>query len=173
MRWLLPVLLVALAGCSRPPASTGRPDPGRLNSGLPNPGLPNPTLTPGRTTNATREDICKPGYTRKVRSVSESLKRRIYSSYGRTRQKGVCCEVDHLIPLELGGANSKENLWPQPWNGDPARNHPDAKQWGAKEKDQLENRLHRLVCSGKLDLPTAQQAIAHDWVAAWEIYVRK
>jgi len=163
MRWLVPVLLVALAGCSRPPANTGRPDPGGLNSVLPNPSLPNPTLTPGRTTTATREDICKPGYTRKVRSVSASLKRRVYASYGRTRQPGVCCEVDHLIPLELGGANSAENLWPQPWNG----------AWGAKEKDQLENRLHRLVCSGKLDLPTAQQAIAHDWVAAWEIYVRK
>lgn len=158
MRWLLPVLLVALGGCSRPPSNTGAT----------NPGLPNSTLTPGRTTNATREDICEPGYTRKVRSVSASLKRRVYASYGRTRQPGVCCEVDHLIPLELGGANSKENLWPQPWNGDPAKN-----QWGAKEKDQLENRLHRLVCSGKLDLPTAQQAIARDWVAAWEIYVRK
>lgn len=168
MRWLLPVLLVVLAGCSRPPANTGRPDPGVTNPGVTNSGLPDPTLTPGLTTNATRENICVPGYTRKVRSVSASLKRRVYASYGRTRQPGVCCEVDHLIPLALGGANSEQNLWPQPWNGDPAKS-----QWGAKEKDQLENRLHRLVCSGKLDLPTAQQAIAHDWVAAWEIYVRK
>lgn len=153
MRWLSAAVLLALVACSRPASNAA---------------LPDPALTPGRTTNATREEICEPGYTRKVRSVSESMKRRIYSSYGRTRQKGVCCEVDHLIPLELGGANAKENLWPQPWNGNPAQN-----QWGAKEKDQLENRLHRLVCSGKLDLPTAQQAIAHDWVAAWEIYVSK
>jgi hypothetical protein len=38
-------------------------------------------------------------------------------------------------------------------------------------KDSLEARLHALVCSGKLDLKTAQQAIATNWLAAYNRYV--
>jgi hypothetical protein len=37
-------------------------------------------------------------------------------------------------------------------------------------KDRLENRLHQMVCAGQLDLTTAQQAIASDWVAAYKRY---
>jgi hypothetical protein len=33
----------------------------------------------------------------------------------------------------------------------------------ARVKDRLENRLHALVCAGKLSLPAAQQAIATDY----------
>lgn len=43
------------------------------------------------------------------------------------------CEVDHLISLELGGANAIENLWPQPFDG----------KWNAHVKDRLELRLHK------------------------------
>lgn len=89
------------------------------------------------------------------------MKRRVYASYGRTRQTGVCCEVDHLIPLALGGSNSPQNLWPQPYTG----------EWTAAEKDKLENRLHKLVCSGQLDLTTAQEAISSNWVVAFRVYL--
>jgi hypothetical protein len=37
-------------------------------------------------------------------------------------------------------------------------------------KDRLENRLHQMVCAGELDLTTAQQAIASDWIAAYKRY---
>lgn len=43
-----------------------------------------------------------------------------------------------LIPLELGGASTVANLWPEPW-ADPR---------GAHRKDDLENALNRQVCSG-------------------------
>jgi hypothetical protein len=46
-----------------------------------------------------------------------------------------CCEVDHLIPLELGGSNEMKNLWPQ----------PDKRQPECVEKDQLENELHMVA----------------------------
>lgn len=75
-------------------------------------------------------------------------------------RKGVCCEVDHLIPLELGGSNRISNLWPERLDG----------EWNAHEKDELEGRLHRLVCAGKVDLETAQRAIATDWIAAYKEY---
>ena len=50
--------------------------------------------------------------------------------------------VTRLISLELGGSNSIRNLWPESYRTEP---------WNARTKDTLENRLHELVCSGKLD----------------------
>jgi hypothetical protein len=72
----------------------------------------------------------------------------------------LCCEVDHLISLELGGSNRPANLWPEPYDI----------VWNAKVKDKLENRLHKMVCAGEIDLSTAQKAIAKDWIAAYQQY---
>jgi hypothetical protein len=69
--------------------------------------------------------------------------------------------VDHLISLELGGSNSIKNLWPQSYRTQP---------WNAHVKDTLENELHDEVCSGRLDLKTAQREIAGDWIAAYRKY---
>ena len=35
----------------------------------------------------------------------------------------------------------------------------------------MKGRLHELVCSGQLDLKTAQQAIASNWIEAYKTYV--
>jgi hypothetical protein len=40
----------------------------------------------------------------------------------------------------------------------------------AHVKDTLKERLHQLVCSGRLDLSTAQRDIATDWIAAFKKY---
>ncbi len=73
---------------------------------------PDPKMTPGAVLPVTREDICVPGYTKKVRNVPEAVKRQVYASYGITSHKAGDFEVDHLISLELGGSNSPKNLWP-------------------------------------------------------------
>jgi hypothetical protein len=125
--------------------------------------FPDPRLTPGDALAVTREDVCTPGYTKKVRNVPAKVKNRVYQSYGRSRQPGVCCEVDHLIPLELGGSNRDTNLWPELYDI----------EWNAKVKDRIEDRLHKLVCAGELDLATAQQAIARNWIAAYRQYEAK
>jgi hypothetical protein len=71
-------------------------------------------------------------------------------------------EEDHLISLELGGAPSAEaNLWPEPYNA------PE----GARVTDQVENKLHALVCSGTITLATEQRAIASNWWVAYQTYV--
>ena len=113
--------------------------------------LPDPKLTPGDALDVTIADISVPGYTKKVRNVPEEVKRRVYAEYGILTHAPREYEVDHLIPLEIGGSNSIKNLWPQSYITQP---------WNAHVKDVLENRLHVLVCSGKLDLKTAQQEIA-------------
>jgi hypothetical protein len=54
------------------------------------------------------------------------------------------------------------HLWPQSF---------DTQPWNARTKDALENRLHALVCAGRLPLGQAQREIAADWIAAYVRYV--
>jgi hypothetical protein len=129
----------------------------------PTPIVPDPKLTPGDSFAVTVQDLCVPGYTKKVRNVPAEMKREVYGGYGVTSHgSGDDYQVDHLIPLELGGSNSIKNLWPESHRTLP---------WNAQVKDRLEGKLHALVCSGQLDLKTAQQAIAADWIGAYRFYV--
>jgi hypothetical protein len=52
------------------------------------------------------------------------------------------------------------NLWPESYRTEP---------WNASVKD--EDRLHQLVCSGRMRLEDAQRAIAQDWIAAYQHFV--
>ena len=140
------------------------------------PGEPDPELTPGATnptvTQATiRTTICVSGWTATVRpptSYTTPLKREQIGEYGYTDTSLADYEEDHLIPLELGGSPSDAaNLWPEPY----AATLPDGTNVGARVKDQLENRLHALVCDGAMSLVRAQQLIRVDWIAAWRTYV--
>src|ERR1700720_3665021 len=86
----------------------------------PTPILPDPKLTPGDAFEVTVQDLCVSGYTKKVRNVPAEMKREVYQEYGVTSHGPGDYEVDHLIPLELGGSNSIKNLWPgshqtSPW----------------------------------------------------------
>jgi hypothetical protein len=128
----------------------------------PPPIVPDPNLTPGNTFDVTVQDLCVPGYTKKVRNVPAEMKREVYREYGVTSHSPGDYEADHLIPLELGGSNSIENLWPESHRTSP---------WNAQVKERLESKLHELVCSGQLDLKTAQQAIASNWIEAYKKYV--
>lgn len=121
--------------------------------------LPDPKLTPGATLPVTRDDICVPGYTKKVRNVPADVKRQVYAEYGIASHKPGEYEVDHLISLELGGSNSIKNLWPQSYLTQP---------WNAHVKDKLENELHDEVCKGAIDLAAAQREIATDWIASYK-----
>jgi hypothetical protein len=124
--------------------------------------LPDPKCTPGATDPAVTQDnidstICVSGYTKTVRppvSVTEPIKIERMQAYGFTDSLSNY-ELDHLIPLELGGApDDMKNLWPEP--------HPSS-----FTKDGLENYLHDQVCSGNMDLKTAQNEIATNWFDYW------
>ena len=128
----------------------------------PTPILPDSKLTPGDTFNVTAQDVCVSGYAKKVRAVPAWLKRQAYAEYGITEYKPGDYEVDHLIPLSLGGSNSIRNLWPQSTKTSP---------WNSYVKDALERKLHNLVCVGQLDLKTAQREIASNWIDAYRKYL--
>ncbi|HKS50047.1 MAG TPA: hypothetical protein VJT49_34055 [Amycolatopsis sp.] len=124
--------------------------------------LPDPACTPGATnpqvTQATlKQTACQSGWTKTVRpptSYTDKLKREQISAYGYGDTKAGDYEEDHLVSLELGGSpDDPRNLWPEPGTS------PNA-------KDKVENDLHAAVCSGRVTLAAAQQAIASDWTTA-------
>lgn len=119
--------------------------------------LPDKKVTPGAVRTRDAADVCATK-TSTVRNVTESEKKAVYTAYGIKPKPGVCCEVDHLISLELGGSNEIGNLWPQPYSPRP----------GAHEKDVLENALHKQVCAGKIKLVDAQRQIADDWYTLYQ-----
>lgn len=68
------------------------------------------------------------------------------------------CELDRLIPLELGGADGLGNMWPQ-CGPDSA----DLNQRYFRVKDRVERYLAAEVGSGRMSLREAQSRIASDW----------
>jgi hypothetical protein len=59
--------------------------------------LPDPKLTPDDTFDVTVQDVCVPGYAKKVRAAPAWLKRQAYTEYGITRYKTGDYEIDDLI----------------------------------------------------------------------------
>src|ERR1019366_7205190 len=112
-------------------------------------------VTPGVTFHVTVTTICRPGYSTSVRDVPESEKNQVYAEYGITHHTTGQYEIDHLISLELGGSNAIGNLWPE---------LNDDAHGELNSKDILENRLHALLCKGKVSLRSAQTLIASNWV---------
>ena len=113
----------------------------------PPPGVVNPDVTQdniGRT-------ICVPGWTKTIRpsvGYTNGVKREMLGQSHSADMRAF--ELDHFIPLELGGhPTDKQNLWPQSWGG----------KCGAHAKDAMENDLHRKVCSHRMTLADAQVEI--------------
>lgn len=105
-----------------------------------------------------RNTICN-APTRRRRHVTPADHRKAFSEYGYSfPQPRGAFEVDHLIPLELGGDNVIANLW-----AEPAEPRP-----GFHEKDKVEDYLHAQVCKHGMSLAQAQREIATNWVAVWK-----
>jgi hypothetical protein len=124
------------------------------------PERPDLRLTPGATVPVTHNAVCG-GEEPRVPVIPTSLQQRVFELYGVDQTRGGQYEVDYLITPELGGATDIRNLWPEPYHN---------AVWNAHVKDQLEDRLHAMVCGGQVDLATAQRDIASDWIAAYRKY---
>lgn len=111
------------------------------------PGAADPRVTQANI----HQTICVKGYTKTVRNIPNAVKAVVYLRGQVTDHRSV--EVDHLISLELGGSNDIANLWAEPYEPRP----------GAREKDRVENWLHKQVCSGAMTLAEAQRVIVTDW----------
>jgi len=125
--------------------------------------IPDRRLTPGATRAVTIGDVCSMAHEEVIREVPTSLRQKILQEYGIVNARAEDYEIDYLIAPGLGGADDIHNLWPEPYK---------SATWNAHVKDDLEERLHQMVCAGKVDLSTAQNEIATDWIAAYKKYFR-
>jgi hypothetical protein len=122
--------------------------------------LPRRTLTPGFARAVQVADVCSSQDLDNDPPVSPSLEQAVFREYGVPASSRKDYELDYLITPALGGVDSIQNLWPQPYSS----------TWNARVKDQLEDHLHELVCQGKVQLATAQSDIAFNWIAAYKRY---
>jgi len=86
------------------------------------------------------------------RNVSHETKREVAHSFGifDSYEK---YEIDHYIPLSIGGSNELENLWPLPV---PV----------ARAKSELEGKIHQEVVQGELS-----QEDAIERVKSWKRFI--
>ena len=107
----------------------------------------------------TKRVICAPGFhTGAIRNVPQSEKFEVEREYGMAATYyGRTIEIDHIVPLELGGSNSIANLFPEPGSG--AANY--------HVKDEVENRAKAMVCAGQLSLSAARRGFGRDWEALY------
>lgn len=157
-------------GYTHPPSVTGGAYPHHcVARAVPvNELLPDPACTPGSlgddVTQATiRVTICSHGWTATVRppsSDTDRVKTAAMVAYGENPSARRSTELDHEIPLELGGSNDVSNLWPEPSDLRLAQFR--------NRKDDVENALKSAVCTlvRPIALLDAQRAIATDWTTA-------
>jgi hypothetical protein len=147
------------------------PNPPRVTGRYPthcivHPPLPDPACTPGSVNPAVTEDnvagtVCAPGWAVTVRPPgwdTARVKTAAMVAYGEPAATRATTELDHLIPLELGGSDDTSNLWPEPSDlpGQGFRN----------SKDTVEAALNTAVCHHRITLAAARRAIAADWTTA-------
>jgi hypothetical protein len=123
--------------------------------------VPNRSLTPGAMRLVTVADVCAMSHEEVVRDVPTAVRQQVFQEYGIVKAHAEEYEIDYLIAPGLGGVEDIHNLWPEPYT---------SAAWNARVKDDLEEHLHEMVCTGKVNLSTAQRDIATDWIAAYKKY---
>jgi hypothetical protein len=124
--------------------------------------LPSSYHTPGATVKADMAKVCSADLGAAAKPVSRWQRDEALTRYGR-RPEDFTGDLDHLIPLSLGGSNDPDNLWPQ----------PAQREFGPEAKGKLEATLREMVCTEKtMTLKQAQDVIKKDWVKAYTQYVQ-
>ena len=114
--------------------------------------LPNPKLTPGRVAKHDKDR----------RDLNEAMEKKVFARYRLPWERRGEFKIDHLIPRELGGADTIDNLWPQ---------NVRVKPYDADRKELLTEVLIEKVRSGRMTLAQAQEAIRRDWIDAFVDHV--
>lgn len=122
------------------------------------PGSINPTITTAILTGGHFKTSCE-----RDQASSAHQKATTYSEYNISHPSNntgstQTCELDHLVSLELGGADTLDNIWPQCG----PKNTLLAKRF-FKKKDRVENYLAAQVRAGNMTLEEAQDGIVADW----------
>jgi hypothetical protein len=114
--------------------------------------LPNPKLTPGRIAQREKDRA----------GVTVAMEQKVFARYHLPWTQRAGFKIDHLIPLELGGADRIDNLWPQSLR---------AKPYGPDRKELLAAVLLMKIARGQMTLAQAQEEIRRDWIDAFVDHV--
>lgn len=120
---------------------------------------PDNRCTPGSYDRLTRAQVCTPRDRPSLRAADRRLVLGEYGVPGWTGQDG---ELDHRVPVFLGGRTVEDNIWPE------RGSLPN-------RKDRLEFRTYRRVCFRDpypLRVRTARRIFLRDWrvvYRAWRI----
>ena len=123
--------------------------------------LPSSFQTPGNKSRANEAQVCAADFEASVKPIAKWQRDQALERYGK-RPEDFTGELDHLIPVSLGGSNDPDNLWPIPTN----------KDMSPAQKKELDLKLHELVCAKTVKLKDAQDALKKDWVKAYAQYVK-
>jgi hypothetical protein len=123
--------------------------------------LPSKYHTPGAAAKIGVTRLCSAEFARSIKPIANWQKDDVLTRYG-IRPESFDGTLDHLIPVSLGGTNDPDNLYPFHASG----------EFTVDGKNQLGERLHQLVCDGKLSLKDAQNAVKRDWTKAYKQYVQ-
>ena len=102
--------------------------------------------------------VAGPETVRPPQQYTSALKRQQLREFGYADR--------HLGALRRGPPRAVGSGWSTLRSRQPMP-EPQTDGWNADLKDELEAVLSRLVCSGRVPLAEAQQAIATDWTAAY------
>jgi hypothetical protein len=111
---------------------------------------PDKNLTGGSVRTGDRDAAC--GHSKENRHpLPPKIRDEILTRYKLPPGTHPDYEIDHLIPLCLGGADDPSNLWPQP-------RRSKEETWNAEAKDRLEDLMCKMVCNRQIDIAIAQEA---------------
>ena len=110
--------------------------------------VPNRKLTPGRVASTEKERS----------GVTPAMEQKVFARYRLPWSRRAEFKIDHLIPRELGGADSLDNLWPQ---------RVRVRPYGADRKELLTEVLLAKIAKRQITLAQAQEEIRRDWIDAF------
>jgi hypothetical protein len=125
---------------------------------------PDNRCTPGAFVHKAKADVCDGQTVRPDMKISE--RRAILTNYGVPGWSHADGELDHRVPLVLGGLTNRRNVWPER-GPDPLRHE--------NPKDALERVILRRVCKGlpyPMQVTTAVRVFLADWRPAFTYYVQ-
>lgn len=110
--------------------------------------LPNPKLTPGRVAQGDKDRG----------GVTAEMEQKVFARYRLPWSSRAAFKIDHLIPVELGGADTIDNLWPQSLR---------ARPYGPERKELLTEVLLQQIARKQITVEQAQEQIRTDWIDAF------